>query len=152
MSTKSQVLRVSFRTPGRVDVEPPSVADSLREFAMSSPRAWQAGVVAVEDDEVVEVFFFRVVWAVWRVVDFFFFELSVAALVTRRVCLQLTSRLMLFLFDWSLILDVKHLTRFFNLPSSRRYCPDFFSSPFLLGTWSVRSDAVAFYETYWNNW
>jgi hypothetical protein len=31
MSMKSQVLSVSFCTQGRVDVEPPSVADSLRK-------------------------------------------------------------------------------------------------------------------------
>jgi hypothetical protein len=52
---------MSFRIQGRVDVEPPSVADSLRERAMTSPRAWQAGVDAdvVDDleDEVVEIFF-----------------------------------------------------------------------------------------------
>jgi hypothetical protein len=52
---------VSFRTPGRVDVEPPSVADSLRECATTSPRAWQAGaetdVVDDAEDEVVELFF-----------------------------------------------------------------------------------------------
>jgi hypothetical protein len=47
---------VSFRTLGRVDVEPPSVADSLRKCAaMTSPRAWQAAVDDVED-EVVEIF------------------------------------------------------------------------------------------------
>jgi hypothetical protein len=52
MSMKSQVLRVIFRTPVRVDVEPPSVADSLRECAMTSLRAWQAVVdVAVDDVE-----------------------------------------------------------------------------------------------------
>jgi hypothetical protein len=58
MSTKSQVLRVIFRTLGRVDVEPPGVADSLRECVTTSPQAWQ---VAVDDvkDEVVEVFFSR---------------------------------------------------------------------------------------------
>jgi hypothetical protein len=39
-------LSMSFRTQGRVDVEPPSVADSLRECATVSPRAWQAGVDA----------------------------------------------------------------------------------------------------------
>jgi hypothetical protein len=39
MSTKSQVLRVSFCTQGRVDIEPPSVADSLCECVMTSPRA-----------------------------------------------------------------------------------------------------------------
>jgi hypothetical protein len=65
MSMKSQVLNVSFRTQGRVDVEPPSVADSLRECAATSPRAWQAAVDAdvVDDveDEVVEIFFLRVV-------------------------------------------------------------------------------------------
>jgi hypothetical protein len=52
---------MSYRTQGRVDVEPPSIANSLRERAMASPRAWQAGVdVAVVDDaedEVVEIFF-----------------------------------------------------------------------------------------------
>jgi hypothetical protein len=49
-----------FDTPGRVDVEPPSVADSSREYATSSPRAWQAVVDAGVDDvedEVVEVVF-----------------------------------------------------------------------------------------------
>jgi hypothetical protein len=52
---------MSLRTPGRVDVEPPSVADSLRECAASSPRAWQSAVDAdvVDDieDEVVEILF-----------------------------------------------------------------------------------------------
>jgi hypothetical protein len=33
MSMKSQALSMSFRTQGRVDVEPPSAADSLRECA-----------------------------------------------------------------------------------------------------------------------
>jgi hypothetical protein len=50
---------MSFHTQGRVDVEPPSVADSLRERAMASPRAWEATVDAVVDDvedEVVEIF------------------------------------------------------------------------------------------------
>jgi hypothetical protein len=47
---KSQVLRVIFRTQGRVDVEPPSVADSLRECATTSPWAWQAAVDAAVDD------------------------------------------------------------------------------------------------------
>jgi hypothetical protein len=59
MSMKSQVLSVSFRTQGRVDVEPPSVVDSLRECATASPRAWQSTVDAVVDDvedEVVEIF------------------------------------------------------------------------------------------------
>jgi hypothetical protein len=56
MSTKSQVLSMSFCTPGRVDVEPPSVANSLHECASVSPRAWQAAVDDVED-EVVEIFF-----------------------------------------------------------------------------------------------
>jgi hypothetical protein len=56
MPTKSQVLMVIFRTPGRVDVEPPSVADSLRECATASPRVWQAIVDEVED-EVVKIFF-----------------------------------------------------------------------------------------------
>jgi hypothetical protein len=46
MSTKSQVLKVIFCPSGRVDVEPPSVADSLRECATTSPRAWQAVVDA----------------------------------------------------------------------------------------------------------
>jgi hypothetical protein len=45
-----------FHTPGRVDVEPPSVADSLHECMMTSPRAWRAIVDDVED-EVVEIFF-----------------------------------------------------------------------------------------------
>jgi hypothetical protein len=48
---------MSFRTPGRVDVEPPSVADILRECATSNPQTWKAVVNDVED-EVVEVFFF----------------------------------------------------------------------------------------------
>jgi hypothetical protein len=56
MPTKSQVLRVIFRTPGRVDVEALSVADSLRECAMTSPRAWKTAVDDVEN-EVVAVFF-----------------------------------------------------------------------------------------------
>jgi hypothetical protein len=47
---------VIFRTQRRVDVEPLSVADSLRERAMTSPRAWQAAVDDLED-EVVEIFF-----------------------------------------------------------------------------------------------
>jgi hypothetical protein len=47
-----------FRTQGRVDVEPPSIADSLRECAAVSPRAWQAVVDDVED-EVVEIFSFE---------------------------------------------------------------------------------------------
>jgi hypothetical protein len=46
---------VIFRTPGRVDVEPPSVADSLRECAMANLRAYQAAVDDLED-EVVEIF------------------------------------------------------------------------------------------------
>jgi hypothetical protein len=55
MSTKSQVLRVIFRTPEQVDIEPPSVADSLRECVAMSPRAWEGAVDAdvvknVEDD------------------------------------------------------------------------------------------------------
>jgi hypothetical protein len=60
MSTKSQFLSVIFRTLGRVDVKPPSVAGSLREWATASPRAWQAAIDAVVDDvedEVVEIFF-----------------------------------------------------------------------------------------------
>jgi hypothetical protein len=53
---------MSFRTPGRVDNQPPSIADSLRECAAtSSPRACKAAVDAdiVDDveDEVVDVFF-----------------------------------------------------------------------------------------------
>jgi hypothetical protein len=47
---------MSFRTQGRVDVEPPSVADSLCECAVTSPRAWQAAVDDLED-EVVEILF-----------------------------------------------------------------------------------------------
>jgi hypothetical protein len=38
MSMKSQVLGVIFRTSGRFDVEPPSVADSLRECTTVSPE------------------------------------------------------------------------------------------------------------------
>jgi hypothetical protein len=56
MLTKSQVLSVSFHTQGQVDVEPLSVADSLHECMMTSPRAWRAAVDDVED-EVVEIFF-----------------------------------------------------------------------------------------------
>jgi hypothetical protein len=41
MPMKSWVLSMSFRTQGRVDVEPSSVADSLRERATTSPRALQ---------------------------------------------------------------------------------------------------------------
>jgi hypothetical protein len=51
---------MSFHTPGRVDVEPPSVADSLRECATTSSRAWQAAVDTTVDDverEVAEVCF-----------------------------------------------------------------------------------------------
>jgi hypothetical protein len=47
---------MSFRTQERVDVELPSVADSLRECAATSPRAWQAAVDDIED-EVVEIYF-----------------------------------------------------------------------------------------------
>jgi hypothetical protein len=51
---------MSFRTQERVDVEPPSIADSLRECVTTSLRACQAGVSAdiVDDieDEVVEIF------------------------------------------------------------------------------------------------
>jgi hypothetical protein len=39
MWMKLQVLRVIFCTPGRVDIEPLSVADSLRECAMASLQA-----------------------------------------------------------------------------------------------------------------
>jgi hypothetical protein len=55
---------MSFRTQGRVDVEPPSVADSLHECSTASPRAYQAAVDVIVDDvedEVVEIFFLRVV-------------------------------------------------------------------------------------------
>jgi hypothetical protein len=62
MSMKSQILSMSFRTPGRVDVEPPSVANNLRECAAASPRAWQAAadadVVDNIEDEVVEILLF----------------------------------------------------------------------------------------------
>jgi hypothetical protein len=50
---------VIFCTPGRVDIEPPSVADSLRECTAASFRAYQAAADAVVDDiedEVVEIF------------------------------------------------------------------------------------------------
>jgi hypothetical protein len=47
---------MSFRTQGRGDVEPPSVVDSLREYAAASPRAWQARIDVVED-KIVKVFF-----------------------------------------------------------------------------------------------
>jgi hypothetical protein len=60
ISMKSQVLRVIFCTPGQVDVEPPSVANSLRECVTAIPRAWQAAVdvdiVDDVEDEVAEVF------------------------------------------------------------------------------------------------
>jgi hypothetical protein len=56
MSTKSQFLSVIFCTLGRVDVEPPSVADSLRECAATSPQAWQSDVVDDIEDEVVKIF------------------------------------------------------------------------------------------------
>jgi hypothetical protein len=49
---KLQVLSMSFRTLERVDVEPPSVADRLRECAAASPRAWQSDVVDEVEDEV----------------------------------------------------------------------------------------------------
>jgi hypothetical protein len=52
---------MSFCAERRGDVDPPSVADSLRECAMTSPRAWQTAVDAdvVDDveDEVVKLFF-----------------------------------------------------------------------------------------------
>jgi hypothetical protein len=55
MLTKSWVLRVIFRTLERVDVEPPSVADSLCECTVASPQAWQAAVDAeVVDADVVD--------------------------------------------------------------------------------------------------
>jgi hypothetical protein len=39
MSMKLQVLSMSFRTQGRVDVEPPSVVDCLRDCAaVTSPK------------------------------------------------------------------------------------------------------------------
>jgi hypothetical protein len=51
---------MSVRTQGRVDVEPPRVADSLRECMAASPRAWQAiaemDVVDDVEDEVVTIF------------------------------------------------------------------------------------------------
>jgi hypothetical protein len=46
---------MSFRTQGRVDVEPPSVTDSLREWAAASLLV-NARVDDVED-EVVKIFF-----------------------------------------------------------------------------------------------
>jgi hypothetical protein len=57
MLMKSQVLSVSFRTQGRVDVEPSSIVNSLRECAMTSPRAYQAAADDLED-EVVEIYIF----------------------------------------------------------------------------------------------
>jgi hypothetical protein len=72
MSVKSQVLNMSFRTPGRVDVEPPSVADSLRECTTASTRAWQV-VVDAEVDDVED-----------EVAENIFFGLSVAVLVICR--------------------------------------------------------------------
>jgi hypothetical protein len=52
---------MSFRTQGRVDVEPPSVANSLHGCATASPQALQgtadADVVDDLEDEVVAVFF-----------------------------------------------------------------------------------------------
>jgi hypothetical protein len=55
VSMKSQVLSMSFRTQGWVDVKPPNVADSLRECTTTSPQVWQTAVNA----DVVEVFFSR---------------------------------------------------------------------------------------------
>jgi hypothetical protein len=49
-----------FCIPGRVDVEPPSVADSLHECTTASPRVWQVAVDVIVDDvedKVVKVFF-----------------------------------------------------------------------------------------------
>jgi hypothetical protein len=46
---------MNFHTQGRVDIEPPSVADSLRECATTSPQASQAAFDDIED-EVVEIF------------------------------------------------------------------------------------------------
>jgi hypothetical protein len=61
MSTKSQVLRASFCTQGRVDAEPPSVADNLYDCVMANPRALQTAVDAdvVDDieDQVVKIYF-----------------------------------------------------------------------------------------------
>jgi hypothetical protein len=88
MSMKPQVLSVSFRTQGRVDVEPPSVADSLRERATASPRAWQVVVVDVED-EVVEIFSSGCrLRAVRRVVEYFSSS-CLRSPVTCRICFQL---------------------------------------------------------------
>jgi hypothetical protein len=56
MSMKLQVLSMSFRTPRQGDIEPMSVADSLRECATTSPRVWQIVVDDVEDG-VLEVLF-----------------------------------------------------------------------------------------------
>jgi hypothetical protein len=53
---------VIFGTPGRVDVKPPSVPDSLRECTSVRPRAYQAAVYAAVDNlesKVVKVFFSR---------------------------------------------------------------------------------------------
>jgi hypothetical protein len=43
---------MSFRTQGRVDVEPLSVADILHECVATSPRAWQSDVVDDIEDKV----------------------------------------------------------------------------------------------------
>jgi hypothetical protein len=53
---------MSFHTQGRVDVEPPSVADNLRECAAASPRAWQATVDADVVDIISIVDASRVTW------------------------------------------------------------------------------------------
>jgi hypothetical protein len=61
MLMKSQVLRMIFDTLGRVDVEPPSVADSLRKLCDDEPPS-VAGIAVDDDvvdnieDEVVEIF------------------------------------------------------------------------------------------------
>jgi hypothetical protein len=47
-----------FRTPEWVNIEPPSVADSLRVCARTSPQAWQAEVDEFED-KVVKIFSFE---------------------------------------------------------------------------------------------
>jgi hypothetical protein len=49
-------LEGDFLHSGRVDVEPPSVADSLCECVTMSPRAWQATVDVDVVDKVVKIF------------------------------------------------------------------------------------------------
>jgi hypothetical protein len=73
---------MSFRTQGRVDVEPPSVANRLRAYAATmSLRAWQAAVDAAVDDiedEVVDIFFSELCAASSLASSHFFFPFELA--------------------------------------------------------------------------